>query len=346
MDIRDTTPFGFLDTDVEKGSHIMYEYARKDEAFIRNVVGFITAGVSAGEMVGCAMDASTCSEIERSLVARGVGMDPSDPTTQVFLSDTKSVFLHDGLFCAESTARYCRRLLSEADSRGMGLRIVSDSLDASVSKVTRMKLLEYEALWPSDMAFTVALSTYEASAPLKSFLTEVRRIHPLIATDKGLRRNRTHMDPKRFLSSFYRYQRVTKEYPTAPTSEWSVISDFEEIAARTPLSAVEISSFRTALGLLLVHSVGGFSYHGVAAPVLGRRFQVSYSTESDKMIVAVHYHAPGIQNERPDYRQFIENGRILSEGLADDLRIEVWPDTIVVTMVKAYTDPLAAARTD
>lgn len=343
MELRTTTPLGFVSGEVEIGAHIMYTYAKRDETFVRNVIDFILAGLSVGEMVACALCGPLRAEIKCRLVAQGVNTDPNDPNVQVFLGDASSVFVGDGLFCPESTTRHCRCLLAAAQERGMGLRVITDIMDLSISKVTRMKLLEYEALWQTDLAFTVAIGAYETSVAMKSYLTEARRLHAFIATSKGIRRNLTHVDPTRFLSSFYRYQRVTKEYPAVPTADWSAIRDFEEIAARTPLTAIEISNFRTALGLLLVHSIGGFMYGGIPAPVLGQHFHVSFITESDKMMVVGRYHAPGIHNANTDYQELVNGSRTLSESLADELRIEVREDLAIVTIVKMYSNLFDAA---
>lgn len=340
MESEQRTPLGFVSGDVEIGAHIMYTYPSRDETFIRNITDFILAGVNAGEMVGCTLDGALLEEIVSCLDKAGVCTDQSDPETMVLLSDVSEIFMRDGLFCTESTTDLGRKMLGIARTRGKKLRILNDLSIVCSSRVNRAKLLEYEALWQVSPLFTIALSAYERSAVMRSFLVEVRRMHSLVATNKGIRHNLSYMEPQRFLSGFYRYRRVTKEYPAVPAADWSVIHDFEEIASRTPLTAVEISSFCTALELLLAHSTGGLEYHGIPAPVLGRQFYVNFNTESDKMIVAVRYHAPGIQNAQPEYQKFIESGRILSEGLADDLRIEFWADLVTVTMVKVYTDPL------
>ena len=235
-----TTPLGFLPVDLELHSHCMLVYAEKNEAFIRAVEEYLTAGLQCGEMCLCYLPSPWNRELEQRMVGKGQPGQLRVVCEEGFIGQDNRVDAHQARLMIAEVARRARTEFG-------GLRTYGDRSSQAADRLSRLKWLESEALIGANMPTNITLCGFEASAVPRSYLLQARSLHPYIASLKGVHSNGSVLTASQFLAGFYRYKKLAKTFPGTPDGLAALIDQFEDTAARTPLDLTEVHAFVDAI---------------------------------------------------------------------------------------------------
>lgn len=329
-----TTPLGFLSGDIEVHSHCMYTYTKKDETFLHNVVDFLTAGLAAREVGICVFDGPIRDEVKRRIVERRANSDLQYEDEQLIMCTPSDVYLRDGMLDPPTLVNHWQSVVEPVARRMNGVRVFSDTEPMFFSRTVRLKLLENEALINLSNPMTVWICGYRADLAGRSYLAQARNVHPYIANSRSIRRNPTYLSTTRFLSGFYRFRRVSKEYPATTGMANEVGRDLVYVAGRTPLTMREIEDLRVAVVGSFVHMVEQ------GASVCDRsHLHITFTTESDKVLITLRDHTLGLLFARSEDNEHVYNSRYCDQGLVDEISMESWKMDLVATIVKRYQPP-------
>jgi hypothetical protein len=334
MNIR-VTPLGFVSGDIEVHSHCMFVYSKRDESFVRSVADFLMAGLNAGEISACIIDDPVRSLLNDLLTQWGV--DTQSPEGQIRLCGSQGLLFRHGVFDSQFLVDHWTRELLPCLDKWAGVRVFCDTAPFCRNRLSRLKLLEWEALINLNCPVTISLCGYQAGAAGRSLLAQAKSVHPFIANSRSIRRNPAFMSTARFLSGFYRFRRVSKEYAARAEEERAVRHDLEEVAARTPLTMSQIRELSIAVGGIFTHMVekGG----GKCSCKCESHMHVTLAAESDKLIVTIRDHALGVTPVGSSLHEHASGSASLSEGLVDDLIVDSWKGEAVATVIKRYHAP-------
>lgn len=328
-----TTPLGFVSGDIEVHCHCIYIYSKRDTSYIRSIADFLIAGVNAGEISICILDDPARELLENHLRQRGMDSQLGDGQIKLLVSD--GLLFDQGMFTSQAMVDYWSRELLPCLRKYAGVRTFCDTTPFLQSRLLRLKLLEFEALTNLTCPSTITLCGYDSSAAGRSFLAQSRSVHPFVANSRSIKRNAAFVSTARFLSGFYRFRRVSKEYAASPGETDAIGRELEEMAARTPLTMPDIRDFRSVVEGVFAHIVDkGEHIPGSAGEK--PHLHVTFVAESDKMIVTVRDHALSRVNPRPSLQEHVHHSEFWMSGLVDDLRAEIWKGDLVVTIVKRY----------
>lgn len=332
-----TTPLGFLLGNIEVHSHCMYNYTKKDETFIRNVVDFLSAGLSIGEAAVCVLDGPAHAEVVRRIAERrdsGVLRCEDD---QLIICHPSDVYLRDGLLDPPALLNHWRTVVQPIARRMNGARVYSDTVPMLFSRLSRLKLLENESLINIESPMTVSLCGYQSDVAGRSYLAQARNAHPYLANSRSIRRNPAYLATPRFLSGLYRFRRVSKEYPASPCAVDAVRRDLVEVAGRTPLTMREIEAVKAAITGILSRMLE----HGAQQSTCGcdrAHLRITFTAESDKILVTIRDHTPGLTSPL-EAEEHSWSNQFVADGLLDELMVESWKGDLVITAVKRYRTP-------
>lgn len=336
MSIR-TTPLGFLPGDIDLRSHCMFIYPERDENFVRSIVGYLSAGMNAGELCICAVNGGVREQIKERMVQ--LGADPvSEPESgQLCVLDAADVYTPHGIMDAAFTMRFWQNSTEIAGRKWKGLRVFGDSSPTLQGSVSRLKLLEYEALVNVNFPMSIALCGYRSSTLTRSFLLQAKSVHPFIANRRSIRRNNSFVETRRFLNGLYRFRRATRQYAAVPRQARVVREDLEEIAARTPLTMLQIEEMKVAVTEAFANAVE-HGCHGLESD--SAHVHVVFMPQPDRFTVTVRDHGPGfefVHSDLPDSDQVRQRGLYLIRCLTDDVQVERRNGDTIVTVVKKYS---------
>jgi hypothetical protein len=325
------TPLGFLAGSIALGSHCIYTYPEKDEAFALNLAQFLSAGLQVGEVCVCLADDDTCETLKDRLAGAGADKVAEDA---LIIRCAHEVYSPHGMWDADALCCFLGDTLADAARRGTQVRSFSDFGSVPWGRTARFKLLEFEAAMNLSCPMSIAMCGYHSASVSRNWLAQVRNAHPFIANDRSIRRNPSYAGPDRFLSGLHSYRRVSKEYPALPGADQALQADFEEVAARTPLSMSEIEALKMSLGELLAHlAVYGRPASETASP----HIHIVFAPESDRFLITIRRH--GFAGPA-DLRKHVESYRGMTDSVLDSLEVESWRGEPIVTMTKRYGSPL------
>ena len=331
MSVR-TTPLGFLPGDIDLHSHCIFLYSKKDKAFVESVTAFLAAGVNAGEMCVCAVNGSVREEI-REHMAR-LGIPSSSESGQLLILDAADVYLRGSSLDTEGAVRFWRDKFEVAGSKWNGLRAFGDAGPVRWSRAARLKILEYEALLNIDYSTNIGLCGYQSSVASRSFLLQAKSVHPFVANVRSIRRNQAFLTAPKFFAGFYRFRRSSRVYPGALSQIQATQEDFEEIAARTPLTILEIDDVKAAIGAAFAALIEHCSY-GDSAGL--SHVHVVFVSDVDGFTILLRCHRrPASYPEVPGLDQLRQRIVHLTPCPMDELHVESRNLDTVVTMVRRY----------
>lgn len=314
-------PLGFLPGVVCPGTHCMLSYNKPDEAFINSVSKYIFAGIASGQMCVCVVLDPIRNLIKGQMSRLGISLT----SRQFVLPNATDVYMPLGHFDLKSAAGYYTEQEQIAQSKWNGMRVFADASAAIQTRAMRIKILEYEAQVNSQPTDTTALCGYQASLLPRSYILQVKSIHPFIASLKSMRQNRDFCEPDKFLSGLYRFRRVDREYPATPDQKNKICSDLEEAAIRTMMSISDIGRIQEAV-------YGLFATIMESMPPCPKRSHIHLvlDPKPDKFSVILRYHRALFQGIPPRW------SLPLACKIMDVVHIgECGPDTII-TMSKRY----------
>ena len=332
---RRTTPIGFLPGDIDLSSHCMFSYPKKDDAFIRNIADFIYAGMNTGELCICAVQGDAQERIRQRMAQIGVDLD-SKPE-QLSIVKASDFYTPGGKIDISSSMHFWQQKLEVAKSRWKGMRIYGDVSEVLSSRTMRLKLMEYEALINLKFPMIIALCGYQTSTITRSLLLQARSVHPFIANSKSIRRNTAFLSTSKFLAGFYRFRRASKQYNASPREVHAVQEDFEELAARTPLTMSEIDEVKTVIGDVFADAVEQLT--GDNNPDCSH-IHVTYAPESSQFLIILWYHKmkDAADQPEPSSSDQLEDDEInTTHQLMDEMRVHQMNSDRVITMAKRYS---------
>ncbi len=252
-----TTPIGFLPGVIWVGSHILYTYRHRDENYIRSVVDYLTAGVSHGEFPVCLVERPYLDEIEARVAERCSTMAETGKPFYAMEAPEES-FLAGGILDVVALENLWRDKIVPHCPDFRKIRLFSDGGTLlSSSRIARLKLMEFEARMNYSLPASLAVCAYDAEATGRSTLTQARSVHPLIANARSIRINPEYVQPRQFLSAFYRFTSVSKEYAALPSQCDAVAEHLVDMAVRTPLTMPEITALCRASTWIFTHLLKG-----------------------------------------------------------------------------------------
>ncbi len=332
MSIR-TTPLGFVSGDIEVHSHCMFIYSKKDASFVRSIVDFLVAGVGAGEMCACVLDESVIGLVKDRLEQRGIAIEPGKGRIRLYAPE--GLILNEGTFDSRGIVEQWSKEFVPLLNSCTGVRTFCDTVPFYRNRVLRLKLLEFESLINLSNPSTITLCGYDSGAAGRSLLAQARNVHPFVANSRSIRRNPAFMSTARFLSGFYRFRRVSKEYVASIGEADVVCRDLEETASRTPMTMPDIRDFCTAIGGLFAHMVEKGD-RTLSCKTEKPHLHVTFVMETDKMIVTIRGHACTGVAPSPGLHEHVQSSMPLTSGLVDELMVESWKGDLVATIVKKY----------
>ena len=321
-----TTPLGFLPGDIDTGTHCMFIYNRKDDAFAKSIARYLSAGIGAGEMCVCLVDDHSTDRIKVSMAQMGLDTDSLYTSGQLVTADPSEIYMPDGRFNIESIIHYWTDKLDTAKSKWGGLRVFGDSYPVGDSRMARLKMLEYEAFINLNPPMNIALCGYESAHSARSFFLQAKSVHPYIANSRSIRRNPAYMPTSKFLAGFYRFRRVSKAYPATPDQLELIANDVEETTVRTPLTIPQIEDLKAAIAEV-VHRISACGPGPSGKP---HRIHVTLAPESDKFIVS-------LWGQGMDFPRDEEPSQSLKEKV-DEVRLPKINGDVAVTLMKRYTN--------
>lgn len=326
-----TTPLGFLPGDIDTRTHCMFIYSEKDETFVRSVVDYLSAGIEAGEMCVCALSAPTGDMIRERI--RQLGMGSELKSGQLTIVDSSDVYLRNGRLDLTSAAQFWGEKNAFAKSKSAGLRAFGEVEPVFFNRTFRLKVLEYEALIGLNFSANIAMCGYR-SGITRSFLLQVKSVHPFIANSKSIRRNQSFVNPRKFLGGFYRFRHVSKKYPAVRQSTDAVREDFEDIAGRTPLLVSEVEEMKEAIGEVF-ECLADRARRGPRPESF--HVHVTFAPTKDRFIIVLWYHGEWPEATHPDLSSAgapAQDVFLSVRRLADDVHAENLNGDTVVTLVK------------
>jgi len=243
-----TTPLGFLPGDIDLQSHCMFLYGKKDDAFVKNVVAYLAAGINAGELCVCAIHGPIREKISERMSRLGIRSGSKSGSGQLIILDASHVYVRGSSLDTRGAIRFWRDKVEVARSRWNGLRAFGDAGPIRWTRAARLKILEYEALLNMDYSANIGMCGYQSDVGPRSFILQAKSLHPFLANGRSIRRNQAFLAAPKFFAGFYRFRRASKVYTGSLSQLRMVLKDFEEIAARTPLTMPEIDDMKAAIG--------------------------------------------------------------------------------------------------
>ncbi|MBP6963993.1 MAG: sensor histidine kinase [Armatimonadetes bacterium] len=338
-----STPIGFIPGEVDSGAHCMFLYPRRDHVFFERLAGYFQAGLDAGEKCLCISSVAPETMVER---LRGAGVDTEYAvrTDQLSIYHVSEVYLRRHSFEFGQVMEFWGEAVEASKSRWNGMRVYGDMEDAMPGRTLRMKLLEYESRinLHSDRV-KMALCGYSADAAPRSFVLQMKSVHPFHANVRSLQTNHRYIEPERFLRSLYRFQRVCRVYPASADGSRECRKHLEEIASRTPMTMGEMDDLKLAVGEAFVNALE----HGSSGQFQGRpHIHVSFFPRPDGLTVEVRDHGPGFTPPEPDVPSLPHeprsNGFHLMRSLVSAVDVERRRDETVVSLHMDYAFPFAA----
>ncbi len=316
----------------------MFVYPEKDDAFIDCLARYLKAGLDAGEMCVCALSGNT-ERLHHRLRELSADPDSAASSGQLSIIDPASVYLRGGTFDRTRIIRQAQEMMTVAQSSWNGMRAYGDTEAIIGSRTIRLKLLEYEAIVNRGLSFNIALCGYQSNITPRSLLAQARSVHPFIAGTKSFRKNRGYLCTERFLSSFYKFRRVSRVYPASEGYARAVRRDLEEVAARTPFTMTEIEEMKIAVGEAFTNALE----HGCRTLSDDKaHIHVSLSPQPTKFVVQVRDHGSGFSLSDEDLPDLIEvrgRGLHLMRRLMDHVRTEPCRGDTIVVMWRRYSSP-------
>ncbi len=211
------------------------------------------------------------------------------------------------------------------------------------SRTMRLKLLEYESrVNLSSSRINMALCGYESSTTPRALLVQMKSLHPFLASVRSLKTNRGYVEPGRFFTTFYRFQRVSRTYPAGAQYATECRRHFEELAARTPMTMPEIEDMKLALGEAFTNALE----HGCAGLAQERcHVHVGFFPQTTGFTIEVRDHGRGCPSPAEDGLSepsgLHGRGILLMRNLVSDMGIERRKNSTVVTLHTAYSSPFA-----
>jgi anti-sigma regulatory factor (Ser/Thr protein kinase) len=313
----------------------MFVYPRKDESFVEAVSKFCLAGVDNEERCVCCVDSPVRERIIERMAQLGASPETEFGSGPMAVYGSSDVYMHGGIFDLVSVIRFWRENLEIARSKWNGLRIFGDVESVIMSRSGRLKLLEYEALANLDFPASIALCGYQSSlTATRSFLLQVRSVHPFIANSSSIKRNNTFLSTGRFLAGFYRFRRVCRSYPATFQNASAMRQDLEEVAVRTRLTLPQIEELRGAASEAFVNAVEHGCGNDASAKV-----SVAFVPDFDRFLVIVRDRGVGFRPGDPataDEGRTRRRGMRLIRAFADEVRVERRGGQTIVTIAKKY----------
>lgn len=299
----------------------MLSYNKPDEAYINSVAKYIFAGIASGQMCICAVLDPVRNMIEQQVKGLGV----SFTSGQFLLPNATDIYMPLGHFDLKSAAGYYMQQAQIAQSKWNGLRVFADASTAIQTRAVRIKILEYEAQVNSQPTDTTVLCGYQASLLPRSYLLQVKSVHPFIAGLKSMRQNRDFCETDKFLSGLYRFRRVDREYPATPDQKNKICSDLEEAAIRTKMSISDIVRMQEA-----VYSLFATVMESMPPCPERSHCHIVLDPKPDKFSVILRYHRALLEGTPPPWSlpPACNTMDVVHVG-------ECGPDTII-TMQKRY----------
>ena len=332
---QSSIPLGFLAGSIASGSHCIFTYPRRDENLLQSLARFLSAGLQVGEVCICLADDDTCRELTDRLAVAGT-------ENSLIIRSASEIYSPRGRWDADALRGFLMDALVEARRRGKQARSFTDFGSVPWSKTARFKLLEFEARMSLDCPMTIAMCGYHSGSVGRSWLAQARSAHPFIANNHSIRRNPSCVEPTRFLSGLYSCRRVSKEYSLVSGMEAALQADFEEVAARTPLTGSEIEALRGFLGEMFVHLIASVP---AASDTTLPHIHVAFAPEFDKLRITIRKHVFAHKRDYTDpafLRQHLQSHRAMSDGAVDGMDVESWRGEAVVTITKRYKPPFRA----
>ena len=341
MGKKRSTPLGFLPGDADIGTHCMFVYPKRDEVYLDRLAGYLKAGLDSGEMCVCVLPQVPESLFDRM---RAIGADaaPAIETGQLSVHDSREVYLNWGTFDMGRVLDFWKANIEKANTRWNGIRIFGEPDGTALNRTLRLKLLEYESnVNLSFSKISIALCGYQSSTTPRTLLVQMNHVHPFVASIRSMQRNHQYIEPRRFLSTFYRFQRISRIYPALPMKANECRRHFEEIAARTPMTMVEMESMKLAVGEAFANALE----HGCSdLPAHLRHIHVGFLPQPTEFIVEVRDHGNGFippsdDEPAPDPEQPRCRGLHLMRNLVHGVDIDRRRDDTVVTLRLEYSFP-------
>ena len=333
-----TTPLGFLPGDIDVRSHCIFVYQDKDDVFLGGIARYLNAGLHAGEMCVCALPGSS-DGLYRRLQELGADPDSATSSGQLSLLEPASVYLHDGTFDWTGTMRFWGEKMAIAESSWNGIRVYGDLEILMHSRIMRLKLLEYESIVNRAFSFNIALCGYQSSVTSRTLLTQAKSVHPIIATPRSIQANHRYLDTNRFLSSFYKFRRVSRVYPASGQYAQAARRDLEEVAARTPLTMTEIEEMKIALSEAFANALE----HGCRTLSSDKaHIHVRLSPHPTEFVIEVRDHGSGFtlpDEHLPGPDEVRSRGFHLMRGFMDYVGLERRRGDTIIVMRREYSCP-------
>jgi len=334
-----TTPLGFLPGNIDVRSHCIFLYPQKDEAFVKSVVSYLVAGIDAGELCVCAIRGPVREKVRERMAQLGVPSGPEPGSGQLLIVDSADVYLRGESLDTRGAVRFWGDKLEAARSKWNGLRAFGDTCEARWGRAARLKILEYEALLNVGYSANIGLCGYQSDAAPRSFLLQAKSVHPFIANARSIRRNQTFLTTPKFFAGFYRFRRSSKVYLETASHIRAALQDFEEIAARTPLTMLEIDDIKAAIGTVFGTLIGCCGDRAGSSHA-----HVVFTSDVDGFTILLKCHGSAAESAlRPDVPAADQLGQQivhLTPYPMDEVRVEARDTDAVVTMVRRYTYPL------
>lgn len=192
---------GFLEQDVEKGTHICLVYT-SDKERDHSLLNFLLSGLEAEERNACfsnQLDAETLSDF---LGKHGFSYYEAVQKNALSLSGTNEVYFQDGVFDPERMLATLKKYYQ--DSRDMGFessRVIGEMVPEVENVPGGERLLEYESRVTQLLreAPITTVCQYDARSFDGATILEVLKVHPKMIVNGMLVENPFYITPEDYL---------------------------------------------------------------------------------------------------------------------------------------------------
>ena len=333
---RHHTPLGFLPGKVEIGAHCMFVYPKRDEVFCDRIAGYLKAGLDTGEMCVC-VSPMTPDSILQHMESLGVDTACAVGTGQLVIHDSEDVYISAGVLDLRRVMDFWTEKIEIAEKLWNGIRIFGDTKHPFDNRTERLKLLEYESkVNMATSRMSIALCGYNSNTTPRALLTQIKSVHPFVASVRSIQTNHNYIATKRFLSTFYRFQRISRVYPATAQYASECRRHFEEIAARTPMTMAELEDMKLALGETFANAL---EVGCAGLPADRCHIHVVFLPQIAGFTTEVRVHGIGFAERNEDEKPLKLTYREIIRNLVSDFDIERRKGDTVIILRTQYSLP-------